>query len=82
MKSSIITLPITEELKLKLNTVLSQFESYRVGNDINLITETNKNNGVIKMEDHLSTPAKKIEKTRKRKRLSFLEKLFVTEYAS
>lgn len=65
--SNLQVLPIESELQLKLIKALEQFESYRVHNDIDKIVPEEKQN-----ED--------MPVAKKKKRTSFLERLFITEY--
>lgn len=71
MRSTINTLPIDEVLRVKLVSLLDEFNSHRINPVVFEVAEevsSVKEPKVIKMEA-------------KKKRASFLEKLFMTEYA-
>lgn len=68
MRDTINTLQIEEPLKKRLVSVLNQFDSYRVG-------------AVVNKENLLQKETKVIKMKTEKKKASFLERLFMTEYA-
>lgn len=73
MINTINVLPIDEALRMRLVSLLKEFNSHRV-NPVNF-EEIEKNSAVEEKE------AKVIKMEVKKKKASFLEKLFMTEYA-
>lgn len=78
MIESIKKLEIDETLRLDLIKSLEKFNSFRVGNtvDLNVGEEVND----IKIADKVKKPIQHNEKPKRK--LSFLERLFITEYAT
>lgn len=65
--SNIKSLTIKKSLKTNLINSLTEFNSYRVGKNVNIVKE--------------KTVVKEESVKKKRGKLSFFEKLFFTEYA-
>lgn len=71
MRSTINTLPIDEVLRVKLVSLLDEFNSNRINPVVFEVAE----------EIPLVKEPKVIQMEAKKKKASFLEKLFMTEYA-